>query len=343
MISLFKKGSLKIRKLCYTVLWKSYDISHLIFDMIQEVEFLLSIARRRVKNIVIYATNRCNSRCRTCDIWNQKLKIDIEPSLVSRIIKGLDKRVLIKLTGGEFLLHPEYREILRRFDGYHRTLFSNGILADKLIETVREFGIEEISISCDGVGSRYREIRGVDNFGNIQKIVRKLEKKTKITVNYTISPFNTKEDLRQVADFCNQCNVKLIVGGYNLPEYFSAKEALGRSYDLDGIKFKRGHLLCPEFFLKKYVKYYNDWLKGVHKIPCFSVRCQAAVYPDGSVSLCEARRTELGNLNEADFIGIWNSALTTKVQKENKNCNGCFMICAKPYDMVLAPLSKFIK
>lgn len=310
--------------------------------MIQELDFLASIARRKLKNIVIYTTNRCNSRCKTCGIWRANPKDDISLKIIDQIRKKLDKNVSVKLTGGEFLLHPDYEKILGKFNGFRRTLFSNGILAGRLIKAVKKFEIEEISISCDGIGGRYEEIRGVDNFGNIEKIVSELENETNIVINYTISHFNTKEDLKQVAKFCNGHRVKLIVGGYNQPEYFSTKHFVAKIYDLNGVKFKYGHLLCPQFFLKKYVELYNEWLKGGRSLPCFSIRSQVAIYPDGNVCLCEAKKTILGDLNKFNLSEIWALKSTVKIQDDNRKCSDCFMICSKPYDMILAPISRFI-
>lgn len=312
--------------------------------MIQELDFLISMVTRRLKNVVIYTTDRCNSQCKTCGIWNINPKSDISLDSIDQILVKLDKKVSIKLTGGEFLLHPNCEKILEKFNGYRRTLFSNCVLADKLIRVVKKFAIEEISISCDGVGERYRDIRGVDNFRNVEKVVSELENKTNIVVNYTISAFNTKKDLNEVAEFCNRHRVKLIVGGYGQPEYFKAQEeAMNKTYDLSGISFKSGHLLCPQFFLEKYVDLYNRWLDGERKVSCFSVRSQAAIYPNGNICLCEAKQVVLGNLKDNNLSGIWNLNSTIRIQDENKACRDCFMICSKPYDMVFAPINRFIK
>jgi len=309
------------------------------------MDFLFGIINRKITNIVIYTTNRCNSKCKTCNIWDIKPKIDIDPNIIDDLLKNLNKKITFTITGGEFLLHPKYKEILQKFDGYKCILLSNGILADRLIDVVREFKVKEIGVSCDGIGKRYEEIRGVDNFHNIQRIAQELKNETKIVLNYTISPFNTKKDLIEVINFCNIEKVDLIIGVYNRPEYFSTKVNFAKAYCLSDVKINSGVLMYPKFFVNMYIRLYNKWLKGEYKIPCLNIRSQTVIYPNGDVCLCEGKQVVLGNLNKSSFSEIWDSKKTIKTQQDNRGCNNCFMICQRPADVILnsVKIDKLIK
>jgi MoaA/NifB/PqqE/SkfB family radical SAM enzyme len=298
-------------------------------------DFFLGILKREVKEFVIYTTNRCNSRCKTCNIWRMQPKIDIKLDIIDKLLKNLDKKIIFGITGGEFLLHPRYKDILQEFDGYEYILFSNGILTDRLIDTVREFNVKEISVSCDGIGKRYKEVRGVDNFHNIKKIVEELRNKTKVVLNYTISPFNSKKDLIEVINFCNKEKVKLFVGLYNRPEYFLTKINFKKAYNLSNIKVKTGCLLFSKLFTNMYIHLYNNWLKDGYKIPCLNIRGHTVIYPNGDVCLCEGKQTVLGNLNKSTFSEIWSSKSTIRILQQNRKCNDCFMVCQRPMDIVL--------
>lgn len=300
------------------------------------LKFIYGIARRKLKNIVIYTTDRCNSKCKTCFIWKKQPKTDIPVAVVEKILNDeTSKGAIFKITGGEFLLHPKYREILLLLNelGVEYQLFSNGSLADRLIETVREFKIKEVAISCDGVGEKYKEIRGIDDFENIIKITDDLQNETSITLNYTISPLNSKSDLKQVINFANTKNIKLVVGVFGNLEYFDVKMQKREAYNLDGVSTKC--LRAPKGFVNKYIELYNKWVRGEYKIPCLNIRSQAAVYPNGEVHLCEGKNLVLGNLSKKSLKNIWNSEKTIQLQKQNKNCNACFLICQRPIDVVI--------
>ena len=229
-----------------------------MYNTTYALKFIYGIARRKLRNIVVYTTNRCNSRCRTCFIWKKQPKTDILTKTISKILKDeTSKGTTLKITGGEFLLHPEYKEILTLINesGLKYQLFSNGILVERLIQTVRKFKVREVALSCDGLRGKYSEIRSVDGFENIVRIINELRGGTDITLNYTISPLNSKSDLRQVADFADASKVKLAVGIFNRPEYFGVKMARNKAYNLDGITGKC--LQVRRRFLNKYIELYN--------------------------------------------------------------------------------------
>jgi len=306
--------------------------------MINELLFWRSILTRDISKCVIFITNLCNSKCKTCNIWKSKKKENIDLENIDKILKDLNKRTRINITGGEPLLHPKIEEILKKLKGYNYALNTNGILAKKLIGLVKKHNIKQIVISCDGVGIRYETVRGINNFSKIQKIIKQLKNKTSIILNYTLSPFNSKKDLEEVINFCNKEKVKLLLGVYDKPDFLQTKKKHKKLYNLTKIKTKSNCLILPKFLFNEYISLYNKWVKKEFKVPCLNIRNRTTVYPNGDVCLCQSKYVKLGNINKADLLEIWNSKKTINLQKKYRNCNGCFMNCHKPLDIILDKL-----
>lgn len=259
----------------------------------------------------------------------KKNPIDISVKLFKDIINDTTRKTYINVTGGEPLLHPKIGEILQFLSKQNRpyTLFSNGILADKLIETCREFNVKNLTLSCDGPKETYKRIRGVDNYDNIVKIVKALKDETNIAIDYTVSPLNTKEDLIKVKDFCDRHRIHLGVGPYDNLDYFDTTMPKQKLYEVNGL---------AAYPVNKLIRLYNDWVDGNIRLPCYSVRFSCTILPDGSVLMCQAKKIVLGNLNELSLSKIWNSNKTKEIQHKYKNCNGCWILCQRVYDVGLA-------
>lgn len=309
------------------------------------LELIYNIIRRRLKSINLNLTDRCNSRCRTCYIWKKQPKNDLPVSIIEKLLDDdiVNKKTLFGITGGEPLLHPDCKDILSLFSGYEYLFFSNGILADRLIEAVRKTGIKNLFISADGIDERYKHIRGVDNFENIRRVVRETSDITDITIDFTISPFNTKDDLRGIVDFCESSNVKLIVGAYNEPEFFDTDTKPEGAFEFDDIRGKCFYFSA--YANNKFIRLYNKWIRGSLKLPCYSIRSLISILPDGGVSLCQGKNEMLGNLHENSLSEIWNDKNTVGIQRRNKNCNCCFLTCQRPVDIVIGstPLKWLVK
>lgn len=288
-----------------------------------------SAIRNKLAWTTVFVTERCNSRCRTCEIWKKKEPIDMPVAIFRDIVSDTTNKVYINVTGGEPLLHPEIGEILQCLSDQKRpyTLFSNGILADKLIGTCREFNVKNLIISCDGPKETYKRVRGMDNYDNIVRIVNELKDEVNIAIDYTVNPLNTREDLVKVKDFCDMHAIYLGVGPYDTPDFFDTIMAKQKLYDVGGL---------AAYPVDKFIRLYNDWIDGNIRLPCYSIRFSCAILPDGSVLMCQAKKIVLGNLNELSLSEIWDSNRTKEIQRKYKNCNGCWMLCQRSYDVGLA-------
>lgn len=278
--------------------------------------------KRKIQNVSIFATNRCNSRCKICYIWNETPKFDLEKDIIENLLKSrfLSKSCFIGLVGGEFLLHPQYEEIIKTVKKKTKNyvLYSNCILSDRVIETVKKFRIPNIQISLDGTRETYEKVRGVDKYDNVIKVIENLKDKTRIGVIYTINPLNTKKDFIHVINIVKDNNVNISVGIYDRREMFHTELSKNNNYDISDI------------FRSNFLNSYKLWANKNLNLPCLSIRSNLTVLPNGDVPLCQNKSAALGNLYNEKIDDVWKRMMS--IQDENKNCNGCWLPCQRGFD-----------
>ena len=125
--------------------------------------------------ITLYLTERCNSRCVTCDYWRHGRR-DVTLESVKRLVPQLESlgTHTALLSGGEPLLNPEWPQIaeLLRAAGLQLWLLTSGLsLAKHAQRAARLF--ESITVSLDGTcAPTYAAIRGLDAFDKVCEGVR---------------------------------------------------------------------------------------------------------------------------------------------------------------------------
>lgn len=121
----------------------------------------------RLALATLYLTERCNSRCVSCDYWRHGRR-DIDIETVREMVPGLRElgTPVILVSGGEPLMHPQWAEIaaLLRSQGHRLWLLTAGLaLAKQAAEVARLF--EQVTVSLDGsTAASYAAIRGRDAF-----------------------------------------------------------------------------------------------------------------------------------------------------------------------------------
>lgn len=127
----------------------------------------LAPALTRLRLATLYLTERCNSRCVSCDYWRHGRR-DIDLATVEQLLPGLQALGVetVLVSGGEPLLHPQWRDIAARLraQGLRLWLLTAGLaLAKQAGEVARHF--EQVTVSLDGAtAASYARIRGLDAF-----------------------------------------------------------------------------------------------------------------------------------------------------------------------------------
>jgi len=284
-------------------------------------KYVSRILRKKILSFWIIPTFTCNSRCRTCYLWQDRSGTELK---LERIIDTLQSPVLreadLILEGGEFFVYSQYQELLEHLRGRKYLVFTNGILVDRIIEAAKTYQIPEMIISMDGSPERYQDIRGVDNVGNIQRLIEALRDSVRLHVNYTISPMNNRDELEWVKTFASNHGVNFSLNVYHELKYLGTKMAATRVGSL------------PED-TEEFIAQYDAWFEGRVQLPCHNIKYISAVYPDGSVYLCKNKNdVVLGNVYEQSFQEIWTAARTRQLQQQYEGCNACWLKCQRSLD-----------
>lgn len=119
---------------------------------------------------ILYLTDRCSSRCGSCDYWRNG-ETDIGLDAVRRLIPELLRMGTdtVAMSGGEPLQNASWVEIATalREAGFKLWLLTSGMsLLKQADEAARLF--DTITVSLDGADRKtYRAIRGVDSFQHV--------------------------------------------------------------------------------------------------------------------------------------------------------------------------------
>lgn len=168
---------------------------------------------QRLPLVTLYLTERCNSRCVTCDYWrNGRVDMTVErlqgllPSL-----RRLQTRVAL-LSGGEPLLNPEWAEMshLLRGNGQKVWLLTAGLALAKHARSVAQL-FDAVTVSLDGTnGSTYAAIRGLDAFDKVcEGIRRACDEGASVSVRVTLQRANYRE-LPLFVDVAHQAGARQI-------------------------------------------------------------------------------------------------------------------------------------
>lgn len=124
----------------------------------------------RLPLVTLYLTERCNSRCVTCDYWRYG-RADMNLDAVTRLLPSLERlgTQVVLLSGGEPLLNPEWAAIseLLRERGMKVWLLTSGLSLAKHGRRAAQL-FQAITVSLDGTDRQtYQAIRGLDALDNV--------------------------------------------------------------------------------------------------------------------------------------------------------------------------------
>ena len=144
--------------------------------------------------LTVSVTNRCNSRCKTCNIWklygdNPKLeKEEFNLHEFEAVFENLGESIIwFNISGGEPYLRADLADICRAmYENCNPKVFTiptNGLLPDLIKATTREIldTCDEanlvVNVSIDGIMNRHDDIRGVKgNFARAAETIKGLKK-----------------------------------------------------------------------------------------------------------------------------------------------------------------------
>src|SRR5579863_2867287 len=158
--------------------------------------FAVPLPHRRLPVVTLYVTDRCNSRCITCDYWRHG-GIDLSPAAVDELLPELKElgTQLVVLSGGEPLLNPEWAKIAERLKsaGLEIWLLTSGLALAKHARRAAEI-FAAITVSLDGTDREtYAAIRGLDAFDKVCEGVRAVAGTVPLNLRVTVQRANYRQ------------------------------------------------------------------------------------------------------------------------------------------------------
>jgi len=266
----------------------------------------------RLPLVTFYLTERCNSRCVTCDYWRHGRKDASLESVRGTLpdLRALGTRVAL-LSGGEPLLNPEWQSIARclREAGLSVWLLTAGLALAKHAAAAAAL-CESITVSLDGTNpATYRAIRGLDAFDKVCEGIRAaVTRGAAVSLRVTLQRANYRE-LAQFVALAHELGVwqisflavdvsnshafartdaysdDLALSGEDLPLLAQSIDALELENARD---FHTGFIAESPAKLRRIHAYFAG-LRGAGEFPrvrCNAPEFSAVVGVDGQVSPC---------------------------------------------------------
>ena len=152
---------------------------------------------RRLPLVALYLSERCNSRCVSCDYWRHG-RADLDLAAVARLLGSFERlgTEVVLISGGEPLLNPQWAEIaeLLREHGLKLWLLTSGLSLAKHAQRAAQL-FDAITVSLDGTDSEtYAAIRGVDAFDVVCRGVRAaVAARVPVTLRVTLQRGNFRQ------------------------------------------------------------------------------------------------------------------------------------------------------
>jgi MoaA/NifB/PqqE/SkfB family radical SAM enzyme len=302
-------------------------------------------------NITVSVSYRCNSRCKTCNVWllpNDDLTLEEW----DRVYESLgDAPYWFTFSGGEPTLRKDLPDMVESAYRHCRpgiiNIPTNGI-QDRVIPARIERVLQAapkseviINLSLDGLGEKHNEIRGVrNNWTRAMSTYRGLKalksryKNLTLGVHSVISNFSI-DSFPELCEFVQrelkpdsfiteiaEERVELDTVGLGITptveKYTVAIDVLLES--MREIKLS-GVAEVTQAFRRQYYEIVKRTLRERRQvIPCMAGVASAQIAPNGDVWTCCIRAESMGNLREHDydFGAVWRTGKAKQLRRSIK-------------------------
>ena len=297
--------------------------------------------RDRPYRLNVSLTNLCDSRCKTCDIWQiypQKrlpLREELTDDEFKRLFSQLPPSIMwVSFSGGEPHLRKDFCTIMESAFSDIRNIAmvnvpNNGIKADRCIEdwqrllAIRRRPFVYITMSLDGEGAVHDDVRGVD--GNYESAIYAFEEidalckrhgNAAIGIGLTISKFNFDKIMPFVHNVIDR-GISLKIEAADSGDLYYQGQAVDERPDLehDGIRDVIAEIYSLQnkrqwkwsspidYLTRNHVRGAMRFLKNPEKlvIPCRAAHSNYAIDCYGNVNPCFFFTTGMGNVRQYDY------------------------------------------
>lgn len=299
-----------------------------------------------LKYLFFELTDFCNLNCLHCgSSCSYEKATFLDKNIIEKVLLDVEEHygndsILICITGGEPLLHPQFFDIIKMIDdyGFRYGITSNGTLVDKeVVKKFKQYHLGSIAYSLDGLEREHNTLR--QNPHSFLKAVEGIQY-TLVglpSIPIMVTSVIHKKNLSQLNDlyhFLGKINVKL----WRVINI----EPIGRANDQEELLLDRDDFITLFDFMKEHQEneYHMKITYGCShylpdeydlKIRDFSFQCGAGTFvasicANGEIRACLdiERREDLiqGNVYKDTFSTIWENEF--KLFREDKSlCEYC--------------------
>ncbi len=297
-------------------------------------------------NLTVSVTYRCNSRCRTCNVYERHAE-EFTADEFARVFRSLGRAPYwYTMSGGEPFLRRDLPRICASACEAGApgiiNIPTNGILSDRIPDMVREITRScsssqiIINLSLDEIGERHDEIRGVP--GNFERAMTTYEglraldaRNLTVGVHTVISVHNVsripdiyRHVMRELApdSFITEIAEERVELGTMDGGVTPAPGDYGAAVDFLSARLKEesfhGISRITQSFRIRYYDMVKRYLRERRQIiPCYAGVASAQIAPDGDVWFCCIEAKPVGNLRETgyDFGAVWFGEAATDLRK----------------------------
>lgn len=326
-------------------------------------------------NMVFVTTYKCNSKCKTCNIWkvyienSKKENEELTLEEYNKIFKTIGNPFWATITGGEPFLRGDIDKIITSlYNIAHPEIInipSNGSLPDiiyfktkNILNKCKNLKLI-LNLSLDHIGSKNDSIRGLngsfelfkDTITNLKRIKNK---NFTLGIHTVISKYNYKE-IKQIYDYIKKAfnpdsyiieNAQIRREFMNNGAYIAPdEEDLLRNLNffisrLKKDKYEKLGRLTKAFRLNYYfsVKKFIQTRQMPYK--CYAGFSSCQINPYGNVWVCAVKNYFMGNLRQKNynFGKLWISPEAENARKGMKpaDCN-CTLANTSYTNMLMSP------
>lgn len=316
-------------------------------ELLRHFSSLHSFLKFKPHSAMLHITDTCCFRCIMCGQWKQKTDDELSTEKWFDILFQLRKNGIksISLSGGEPFMRNDIVDIISYANkiGLDVGIITNGYLLDReIIENTVKAGVASFSISIDGVGVDFDNIRGTK--GAYQKVLDSCKILSEYRIKHGYIYFtlmqNTLNNYKDVFAIAEEFGFSFVVNLFDYTPYLF--KDLKKTKDLFWIdngsfsflesfqKFISGKKQNnPKSTYNTYseIKYFKDYFKDPlqKKIPCIVSQQRIGIDSQGNVYGGCLSMKSFGNLKEKSLKNIINTTKYKAAHKDMffKRCPGC--------------------
>jgi len=304
---------------------------------------------KKLREIIISITNRCNLKCKMCDIPQLKKEKELTTAEITNFIKDLEelKPETIVFSGGEPFLREDIFILLEfaKEQGFRTCITSNGTLITKDIAVeLKKVKTDIVNISIEGPEKVHDNLRGEGSFAkSIEALSYLKEQGIETTIATVVSKFSYKylSFMVELAHFLKATTVKFQIfneiflnGPKNSSDFYLEESCFAevKKEIIKTIAISRKYRINtnPSAYLKRIPYYLCRKKLDTMALGCSALWEVCSIDAGGNIYPCWVlTQYLLGNIMTEKISDIWDNQKHKQIREEiiGQGCRGCLMSC----------------